>query len=152
MSDVALIVHPDEPAYGLQFRIAPVPLKDGGQERRWIQSIAVIRSDAKAWHHEDYGPAERWAHVAPLMMPSFGDDSVAQLQEEADIHRASTFPAEHLAKVKGESTLMQDVVNQMEERSEDIHNRSVIGPHITKQRDEFSQARAQRILKERMHG
>ncbi len=151
MDNVALVVHPDEPAHGLEFRIASVPMAGGGQQRRWIQSVAVIRGDAKTWHHTDYGPPGQWEHVAPLTMPSFGDDSVAQLEEEADRHRATTFPREHLEKVRAESTLMQDVVNQMEERSEDIHNRSIIGPHITKQRDEFSQERAQRILKERMH-
>ncbi len=152
MKILAAEVYPDEPAYGIRERVVTIPMPDGSQQRRWVQSVFVIRGDAIACYDTDCGPAEQFAHVAPLYMPSFGDDTVAQLREEALRHRASTFPRQHLERVQHESTLMQDVVTRMEERSQEIRNRSVIGPHLTKQRGGYSQERTQRILKEKTHG
>ncbi len=134
------IVHPDEPCHGLF---------EGPREGRWIQQVFVIRGDAIAsWTH-DYGPASDYKGVQQMMMPSYGENTVAQLQEWADKNREDTYWYDRMKTIKGESTLIADVLRQDEEKKLQIRNKSVIGPYVTTERNLHSQDIAKRELNKR---
>ncbi len=129
---------PDEPCFGLFEGPCMVPNLLGISER-WVQDIKVIRGDRIHHYVTDLGPASEYPTVQPLMMPSLGDDSVAQLQEYADRNRQDDYWAKRSEEMLAESTLIQDHVNQREEIREIVRNRSVFGPMHTTQRNEYPQ-------------
>ena len=135
-----LMVHPDEECHGLW---------EGPRKGRWIQAIYVIRGDTVAeWTH-DYGPASQYKDIQPIMMPSYGENSVAQLQEHADKNREDTYWADRVKTMKGESTLIADVIQQDEEMKLQIKNKTVIGPYRTVQRTLHSQQKVREAIKEK---
>lgn len=95
-----------------------MPGPDGSQRWRWVQTVFVLRGDAIAAHTRDFGPAENFKNVTPLMMPSFGDDTVAQLREHADKNRHDTYWQGRAQAQLAESTLISDQINQLEIRHE----------------------------------
>ena len=95
-----------------------MPGPNGSQSWRWVQTVFVVRGDAIAAHTTDFGPAENFQHVTPLMMPSFGDDTVAQLREHADKNRHDTYWQERAAAQLAESTLIRDHIEQIDMRKE----------------------------------
>ena len=107
-------VRDDEPAYGLREEPRMMPGPNGSQSRRWVQTVFVLRGDAIAAHTTDYGPAEHFRKVIPLMMPSFGDDTVAQLREHADRNRHDTYWHQRGKAQQRESTLIRDHIEQLE--------------------------------------
>ena len=100
------MVHDDEPCHGL---------REEARKGRWIQTVFVVRGDTLAAHTTDYGPAENFSRVTPLMMPSFGDDTVAQLREHADRNRHDTYWHERGEAHKAESTLIRDHIDRIEQ-------------------------------------
>ncbi len=140
-------VFPDEPCYGL----AEMPRLVGGQPH-WVQAVYVIRGDAIAeWTH-DYGPAERFARIQPLIVPSLGDDTVAQLQDVAERNRHDDYWARRSEEMLAGSTLIEQHIAQLERDRLEMRNRSVFGPAIAVQRFEYSQERTRQIIKERTRG
>ena len=91
-----------------------MPMPDGSLSWRWVQTVFVVRGDTIAAHTTDYGPAENYANVIPLMMPSFGDDTVAQLREHAEKNRHDTYWQERAKAQRAESTLIHDHIDQIE--------------------------------------
>lgn len=148
MKIIADRVFPDEPCWGLCERPRLTVMADGSRQRRWVQSVYVVREsgNAIAEHNIDYGPAEEFAKIPPLLVPSEGVDTVAQLQELAERHRHDLRWWSYRENLKAESTLMKDIVRQDEEMKSAIHNKSVIGPAITIQRNGYSHATAMRVL------
>ncbi len=136
----ALTVHPDEPCYGLY---------DGPRKGRWIQAVYVIRADAIAEWVKDYGPEANFKGAQPLLMPSYGENKVAQLQEWAEKNRTDTYWDNRAREMKSESTLIADVLRQDEEKKLQIRNKTVIGPYRTVERNFHSQDIAKRELKQR---
>lgn len=114
------MVHPDEPAYGLREEPRLWPGPNGSTSWRWIQTVFVIRGDAIAAHTTDFGPAEDFALVTPLMMPSFGDDTVAQLREHAEKNRHDAYWQQRAEEQLKNSTLIQDHITQLEMQGEFI--------------------------------
>ena len=112
------IVHPDEPCHGLREEPRMMPGPNGSQSWRWIQTVFVVRGDTIAAHTRDFGPAEDFAHVTPLMMPSFGDDTVAQLREHAEKNRHDGHWQGRAAEQLANSTLIRDHINQLEMQKE----------------------------------
>ena len=104
-------VHPDEPCYGLREEPRLLPGKIGW---RWAQTVFVVRGDAIAAHTTDFGPAEDFAHVTPLMMPSLGDDTVAQLREHAEKNRHDAYWQKRRQEMLAQSTLIADHIDQLE--------------------------------------
>ncbi len=146
-------VRPDEPAHGLREGVRLMPMPDGSTQRRWVQSIWVIRGDAIAEYTEDFGPAHRFeGDVIELVIPSFGENSVAQLQEHAEKNRHDHHWARRREEMMVESTLIEDHVAQLERNRAIIRNRSLIGPNVRVQRNGYSQEATQRKLKEQTHG
>lgn len=143
MKIVTPVVHPDEPCYSL---------REGPRGGRWVQAVYIIRGDAIAEWTKDYGPAEDYERIQSLIIPSFGENTVAQLQEWAEKNRHDDYWARRSDEMLAGSTLIQDVIRQDEECRQQIRNRSVIGPHFTRQRNLYSQERTRRLLKEMTHG
>lgn len=118
MKIVALMVSPDEPCHGLREEPRMMPRPDGSQSWRWTQTVFVIRGDTIAAHTTDYGPAEDFANVTPLMMPSFGDDTVAQLREHAEKNRHDTYWQDRAKEQQANSTLIRDHIEQIDMKRE----------------------------------
>lgn len=133
-----------EPAYGM-FE-GPVMVRG---RMRWVQDVKVIRDDKVIMVRlKDFGPASDYAHVTPMLMPSVGTDTVAQLQEFADKNREDTYWQKRSEEMLAGSTLIADHVRQAEQDWLQVRNRSVLGPAITVQRDLYSQSAAARKLSE----
>lgn len=111
-------VHDDEPCYGLHEGPRMMLQPDGSNQLRWIQQVFVVRGDAIAAHTTDYGPAENFANVTELMMPAFGDDTVAQLREHAEKNRHDTYWHDRAEEQKANSTLIADHMKALEVKAE----------------------------------
>ena len=138
-------VYPDEPCYGL-FEGPLMRTVGKGQDYRWCQVVRVIRGDRKAEYLTDMGPAENFELVTPVMMPSFGENTVAQLQDRADRNRHDTYWQERAKQQQAESTLIADHIRQFEQIHEVIRNRSIFGPAVTVQRNGYSHITSERNL------
>lgn len=104
-----------------------MPAPEGGTAWRWVNAVYVVRDDAIAEYAEDLGPAEDFGRIQPIMIPSFGENSVAQLQELAEKNRHDDYWAKRVDEQLAESTLVQDHLRQIEMNRELIHNRSRFG-------------------------
>lgn len=121
-------IHPDEPCYGLW---------EGPKRGRWLQRVFVVRDDAMAKFETDFGPAEDFKDATEIIYPSFGENSVGQLQELAERDRHSDKWAKRGREQLAESTLIPDILRQEEIRLEVVRNRSRFGPAISVQRNDF---------------
>ena len=125
-------ISPDEDCHGL----TEGSVMRAGQWH-WIQRVFVIRGDAIAKYETDLGPASDYARVQPLAMPSFGENSVAQLQAFAEKNRHDTYWAKRSEEMLAESTLIKDHIRQIEQNRELIRNRSHFGPGSHFQRNGY---------------
>ena len=91
-----------------------MPGPNGSQAWRWVQTVFVVREDTIAAHTTDLGPAENFEGVIPLMMPSLGDDTVAELRAYAERNRADTYWSNRAKEMLAESTLVKDHLDQIE--------------------------------------
>ena len=121
-------IHKDEPCWGLW---------EGPKGGRWIQRVFVIRGDRKAKFETDYGPVEDFPDATEVMWPSFGENSVGQLQELAERDRYSDKWARRRREMQAESTLIPDILRQEETLLEVRRNRSHFGPGTSVQRNDF---------------
>ena len=135
LTRIALAFQKDEPCYGLSEQSLIMAFSDGSRQRRWVQKVKVVRGDALAEFTTDYGPAEDYEHIPPLFIPSFGDDSVAQLQELAENHRHDMRWEKRRKELQAESTLIKDILQREEEGREWVVNRSHFGPKLSVQRN-----------------
>lgn len=142
----------DEPCWGLTEGSALLPNPEGGTHHRWVQRVFVVRGDTIAKYETDYGPAENFSHIQPLMIPSFGENRVADLQELADKNRNDDYWAKRRAEMLAESTMIADVIRQDEEMKLQARNKSVIGPYFRRERNLYSQEAGRQILKEKLRG
>ena len=139
MHIIATHVMEDEPCWGLW---------EGPKNGRWMQRVFVIRGDAIAKWTKDYGPISKWPDATEIMYPSFGENSVAQLQEMAERDRHSDKWAKRGRERLAESTLIKDILRQEEALLNVRANRSIIGPAITVQRNDFPRG----AVKEKRNG
>ena len=128
VQSVALSVHPDEPSWGLSLQPQIMAFPDGSRRRRLVEKVKVVRDDALAEFVTDFGPAEDFEHIPPLLIPSFGDDSVAQLQEMAEHHRHDLRWAKRREEMVAESTMLKDILRRAEEARDWVARRSRFGP------------------------
>jgi len=135
---LASFVRPDEPCHGLYDGPRNVP----GKGRRWVQAVYVVRDDAIAEYLEDIGPAEDYERIQPMMIPSFGENTVAQLQEFALKNRHDDYWAQRVDEMLAESTLNADFQRQIDENRSIIHNRSTFGPGVVRQRNGYPRKEA----------
>jgi hypothetical protein len=121
-------IHPDEPCYGLW---------EGPKNGRWVQRVFVVRGDTKARFETDFGPAEDFKDATEIMYPSFGENSVGQLQELAERDRHNDKWSKRGKEMLAESTLIPDILKQEEIKLEVVRNRSHFGPATSVQRNDF---------------
>ena len=133
-------IAPSEPCHGIF---------EGPQNGRWVQKVWVIRGDAIARYETDLGPEEDFATVTPLVMPGFGDESVAAFQWWAEKNRHDDYWTRRAEEMLAESTLIKDHANQAEQDWAQIENRSVFGPVISVQRNVYDPTVAARKLSQR---
>ncbi len=138
MKIVTRRVHPDEPCWGLW---------EGPKKGRWMQRVFVIRGDAIAKWAKDYGPMTKWPDATEIFYPSFGENSVGQLQELAERDRHSDKWAKRGRERLAESTLISDILRQEEALIEVKANRSHFGPGVSIQRNDFPREAANRKLR-----
>lgn len=143
MKIVTRRVHPDEPCWGLW---------EGPKKGRWLQRVFVIRGDAIAKWTKDYGSITKWPDASEIFYPSFGENSVGQLQELAERDRHSDKWAKRGRERLAESTLIPDILRQEEILKDVKANRSHFGPGISVQRNDFPREAANRKLKEKRNG
>ncbi len=111
---------------------------------RMIEQIFVVRDDTIACYEQDFGPADDYPYVPPLLMPSFGEMDVAEVQWHGERHRNDDKWAKRMQEYKEGSTLFNDIIEQEAQRLEARRNRSVLGPFVNTQRNEFSRETAER--------
>ena len=128
MKIIAVSVHPDEPCHSL---------REGPRNGRWVQRVYVVRGDAIAEWSKDYGPVTDWPDATEVIYPSFGENSVGQLQELAERDRHSDKWARRRREMQAESTLIPDILRQEERLLEVRRNRSHFGPGVSVQRNDF---------------
>ena len=136
-------IHKDEPCHGLW---------EGPKNGRWIQRVFVIRGDAIAKWTKDCGPITKWPDASEIFYPSFGENSVAQLQAHAERDRHSDKWAKRGRERLAESTLIADILRQEETLIDVKANRSNFGPGVSVQRNDFPREAANAKLKEKRDG
>jgi hypothetical protein len=143
MHIIATHVMKDEPCYGLW---------EGPKGGRWIQRVFIVRGDAIAKFETDYGPVADWPDATETIYPSFGENSVAQLQEMAERDRHSDKWAKRRREMQAESTLISDILKQEEILLDVVANRSNFGPGVRVQRNDFPREAVQSQYKEKKNG
>jgi hypothetical protein len=133
---------PAEPCHGLQ---------EFPKNGKWVQRTFVIRDGQMACFQRVIGPADDYRRVQPLVMPSFGENTVAEMQYWGEKNRHDTYWADRSDQMLKESTLIRDHINQIEEMAMVRRNRSVLGPHQSTQRIGYPREATQRRFKEK-HG
>ncbi len=124
----------DEPCWGLFEGPRQVPRRG----RRWVNCVYVIRGDAIAEYATDVGPASDYERIQPMMMPSYGENTVAQLQEFAVKNRHDEYWANRRDEMLAESTLAEDHLRQWQQDREVVANRSTFGSAGAFQRNGYS--------------
>jgi hypothetical protein len=102
-----------------------------------VQRVYVIRGDAIAEWSKDYGPVSDWPDATEIIYPSFGENSVAELQELAERDRHSDKWAKRRREMQAESTLISDILKQEEILLDVVANRSNFGPGVSVERNDF---------------
>lgn len=135
MEIITEIVHPDEPCWG--YFTGPRQLA-GSNDTRMVEFVFVIRGDAIAKYVQDFGPADDFIYVPPLLMPSYGENNVGLMQWHGERHRNDEKWAKRMQEYKESSTLFADILRQEEEKRLAVKNQSVFGDYRTVMRNGYS--------------
>lgn len=115
MHIVTHYVHPDEPCFGLREGPRMVQVFPRGQEWHWVQQIFILRDDCIAKYEQDFGDADNFLDIQPLVLVCDGqDDTVGEAQEEATKNRHDTYWAKRARELQDSSTLIEDHIKQIE--------------------------------------
>lgn len=102
---------------------------------RRYRLVYVNRDDSIAEWREDLGPAESFT-AREFRVPSLWEHTVAELLDMSDqLRMGDDYWEKRTAELAAESTLITDWRDQVEERRQVIHNRTISGPGYTKQRN-----------------
>tara|TARA_R110000744_G_scaffold323460_1_gene429355 strand:+ start:58 stop:462 length:405 start_codon:yes stop_codon:yes gene_type:complete len=126
----ASIVKNDEPALRLE-ELNVQGIKGQGMQRR--QFIHVIRDDKRAVWSQDLGNADSF-HAPPFRIPSLMEHTVEELREIADQLRESKQGANRIQELSEASTMLEDAIEQAEQRTLEMRRATVSGPSITVER------------------
>jgi hypothetical protein len=110
-----------------------------------------VRGNDLAYYTQDFGPAEDFEDVTPLIMPSIGTDTVAQLQEHAEKNRHDNYWAKRRKEMLEGSTLIEDAVRSLDQEREMILNRTHLGPSLSVQRNDVPRGAIREARKARIH-
>ena len=131
---VCTAIHEDEPA----FMLAELDLvRPPSHQWHRYQVITVNRDDTLTdWWH-DLGPSEQFT-AGPIAIPGIWEESVGTLRDLAeDIRLADDTFQKRKAELQAASTLVPDMLRQLEEGKRVIANQTVSGPFVTHQRNGF---------------
>ena len=157
VTPVTNFVAMDEPAYQLvEMTMTPAVLTKAGRKyqpaswagrQRW-RIIWVNRGDALAEYHV-LSPHQT---VPDVRIPSFWEHTVGELCDIADQwatqRKGAESDMEFLLAEQAGSTLIQDFLDQEEDRVYMVKNHSTFGPDVRVQRDGFPQAIRKRLERE----
>lgn len=125
----------DELAYYLVERNLTAPDYKGVHR---FQIVYVNRDDEIAEYRKDLGLATEFPGVQEFRIPSLWEHTVAELQEIAEHTRTQDdYWRKRAQEIAADSTLIDDWLDQVEERGRVIHNRSTFGPLASAQRNGF---------------
>ena len=111
----------------------------------------VRRWDDTAKNRGDTCPVEDDEHdTLPMMSPSFGENTASQLQEGFGRDRHNSRYIQRMREMQDESTLVQDVIDGIEQRYRQKTNKTVSGPEGMTQRGSWSRTTAERVLRQRV--
>ena len=116
-----------------------------------MQRTFVLRGGEVVCFQRVIGPASDYERVQPLVMPSFGENTVAEMQYWGEKNRHDTYWAGRSEEMLSESTLIKDHINQLEEKAMVRGNKSVLGPYQSTERTGYPRADEARRVKEK-HG
>lgn len=137
MKAVTLVIHPDEKAMSLrEINLVRPP------SYQWhrFQIVTVNRGDELAEWWRDLGPAEEFTRPG-VEVPSLWEHTVGELWDIADHYRMQDDYWQKFAEERAaESSLVNDFLEQYEERSKIIKNQSQFGPGVSHQRNGFSRS------------
>lgn len=119
----------------------------GPKNGRMVEQVFVYRDDAIACWERDFGSAEDWPYVPPMMVPCMGEEKVGPMQDMGERHRYDDRWRKQIERYRAESTLMRDVLEQDLQRTEIVRNRSQFGPYINAQRNDWSREASRRRRK-----
>lgn len=112
---------------------------DYKQMRRY-QSIYLVRDGEMREFKTDLGPSIQFPGAPEIRIVSLGEDTVAEMQEQALAMRVES-RAQYLLDQRGPSDLMERYVKFAHERWQLMHNRSVFGPAYKRERNLFARKR-----------
>ena len=125
------VVSNSEPCFGMSVR------EENGD---FITRLAILRGDELQTCVIHHGPNEEYGgKIPPLFVPSTeGENPVGLMLEMSERHRADLRYYNMAMEMKGESTLINDVLEQDEKALLQIRNASTFGPHQSTQRNGHS--------------
>lgn len=135
MEILTLEVYPDEPCHGYFCGPRMMPGYSYEENPRIVEFVFVVRGDAIAKYVRDFGCADDYFYIPPLIMPSGGENSVALMQWHGERHRHDDRWARRMREYRESSTLIPDAIRQEQQIHEIIHNRSSFGLAGNYQRD-----------------
>lgn len=140
---IALTAHPDEPCWGM---------REGPVGDRRVLRFLVVRGDNLAVYSEDLGSVSNFPRSPDLVMPSFGENTVAELREFAERDRYDDKYLKQAEEQLAQSTMIEDVIRDIDIEREIIKNRSSIGPAVSTQRNDFDRAKWRRNMRRKARG
>lgn len=139
ITPVTLTVHPDEKCWRLkEVNLVRPPVH---QWHRY-QFVWVARDGVVYEWSTDIGPKEDFA-APEIDVPGIWEHTVGELWDIAERYRlGEDHWQKRMAELASESTIIPDLIDQLEERTRIIHNRSFFGFGGSKQRNGFSRRAA----------
>lgn len=139
ITPVTLTVHPDEKCWRLkEVNLVRPPVY---QWHRY-QFVWVARDGVVYEWSADLGPKEGFA-APEIDVPGIWEHTVGELWDIAERYRlGEDHWRQRMAELASESTIVPDLIDQLEERTKVIHNRSLFGFGGSKQRNGFSRRAA----------
>lgn len=126
---VVEFVHPDEPCY---FMLEQDVTKADYSGTRRFRIFAVNRNDALAYFWQDLGPA---TGGDPFQIISVWEDTVGEVLDlAAYLHGHPELYEGKREELVGNSTLIKDLVDQLEQADKILRHRTHSGPSLLKQR------------------
>lgn len=124
---VTHILRDDEPCYGMKVEETPAG---------FVTTLRIMRGGVIVQAQVNHGHDEAMSgKVPPMFVPSVeGENPVGLMLEMSEQHRHDLRYYKYNEELRGESTLIKDVLEQEEKARLQIRNASTLGPHITVQR------------------
>ena len=142
------VIHPDTKVWFLT-ELEEVQLGKVGTRR--IQRCYLLRGDEMCVVERDMGEAKEFSGPE-FRIPSLNEHTAAEVWDMADYHRDPDRYrdfAQRAKEIQGESTLITDWVNWLEERKRLVGNRSLFGSSCKRQRDDVRLAGVREELRKR---